>query len=88
MVQSRRVKGVGSARTEGARRATGIRADAAAAFLDAVSQWHSKRIAYQPERRHLLVAANPQGVPHHDRQRPRRRVTNYAAVRGKMALRP
>ena len=31
MVQSRAVKGAGSARTEGARRATGVRADAAAA---------------------------------------------------------
>ena len=30
MVQSRQVKGSGSARTEGARRATGVRADAAA----------------------------------------------------------
>ena len=30
MVQSRTVKGAGSARTEGARRATGVRADAAA----------------------------------------------------------
>ena len=31
MVQSRRVQGAGSARTEGARRASGVRADAAAA---------------------------------------------------------
>ena len=31
MVQSRRVQGAGSARTEGARRATGVGADAAAA---------------------------------------------------------
>ena len=30
MVQSKRVKGAGSARTEGARRATGVGADAAA----------------------------------------------------------
>ena len=46
MVQSRRVQGAGSARTEGARRATGIRADAAAAGARALApgqRWSASR---------------------------------------------
>ena len=37
MVQSRRVQGAGSARTEGARRASGVGADGAAAVVDAAA---------------------------------------------------
>ena len=46
MVQSRRVKGPGSARTEGARRATGVRADAAAVGSGALApgqRWSASR---------------------------------------------
>ena len=46
MVQSRTVKGVGSARTEGARRATGVRADAAATGAGALApgqRWSASR---------------------------------------------
>ncbi len=46
MVQSRRVQGAGSARTEGARRATGVGADAAAAGARALApgqRWSASR---------------------------------------------
>ena len=46
MVQSRTVKGAGSARTEGARRATGVRADAAATGAGALApgqRWSASR---------------------------------------------
>ena len=46
MVQSRQVKGSGSARTEGARRATGVRADAAAVGSGALApgqRWSASR---------------------------------------------
>ena len=46
MVQSRRVQGAGSARTEGARRATGVGADAAAAGARALApgqRWSGSR---------------------------------------------
>ena len=46
MVQSRRVQGAGSARTEGARRATGVGADAAAAEARALApgqRWSASR---------------------------------------------
>ena len=46
MVQSRRVKGAGSARTEGARRASGVGADAAAAGARALApgqRWSASR---------------------------------------------
>ena len=46
MVRSRSVKGPGSARTEGARRATGVRADAAAGGAGALAprqRWSASR---------------------------------------------
>ena len=46
MVQSKRVKGAGSARTEGARRATGVGADAAAVRSGALARgqrWSASR---------------------------------------------
>ena len=46
MVRSKRVKGIGSARTEGARRATGVRADSAAVGAGALApgqRWSASR---------------------------------------------
>ena len=51
MVRSRSVKGPGSARTEGARRATGVRADAAAGGAGPLApgqRWSASKLTTQP----------------------------------------
>ena len=55
MVGSRRVKGAGSARTEGARRATGVSADGAAVRVGGLGTWPA--LEREPETGRGVAAA-------------------------------